>query len=622
MQIFLFRKPLIPALVIITVTIMTQLLTWGKIQNILCFCFIFAIPVLMAFIGFRTEKQKSSKRKFYFSLSGGICIAMLSGVICALFLLDENPPTYTLNLQLIEATASTPISFPFFGGFACFTAFVYLCFFYGRISRKNTGSALLLSFSYLIFIPLCLSFFTVGFLTFFFSGESLYNAVFVPFYQPCWIFIFAFSVILIRIIFADSQAELTWKRNTLELLILAAVSAVLWGTAHIYSVYLKYATLTEVERQGILWNPEEYFAFMKGQKNGAEVIRNLEKQKEKIDGGKTSNLPHESIRNWLAGNNRKPEQLVTEQEKAEEIAKLQTPEYEKFFQTLKSLEQYDNYQFIHSFGWDTELPHLNSIRSFMRRITGRAAVAHYQKQSEKVIPYLKDGLPLEKSLRQEPCLISELVRIGIVSILVNAVVKLGPDSREYLPDYRMFLSWMQSLTFTHLEDSVLMSAYQLSRNISFNDPIGTTDSDTVIRSLPKWIMQPLEIKGMVNHIQASMSLRKECMELIGKPQIPMPRPVAMKHLGLEKSYHDIMLKFRSAKDANETALALKIYRVEHGSYPKTTRELVPEILKNLPLDPLTGQPYVYRRLNHHTFELEYYSRKNSKPVIFSSIPSY
>ena len=83
-----------------------------------------------------------------------------------------------------------------------------------------------------------------------------------------------------------------------------------------------------------------------------------------------------------------------------------------------------------------------------------------------------------------------------------------------------------------------------------------------------------------------------------------------------------MLKFRSAKDANETALALKIYRVEHGSYPKTTRELVPEILKNLPLDPLTGQPYVYRRLNHHTFELEYYSRKNSKPVIFSSIPSY
>ena len=420
----------------------------------------------------------------------------------------------------------------------------------------------------------------------------------------------------------DSQVEPTWKRNALELLILAAVSTALWYMAYIYSAYLKHATLAEIERQGILWNPEKYFAFMKDQENGAEAIRDLETQKKKIDGEKPSNLPYESIRTWLPRNNGEQEQLVTEQEKAEEIAKLQSPEYEKFFQTLKSLKRYDNYQFINSFGWDTELPHLNLMRSFMRKIAGRAAVAHYQKQPEKIIPYLKDGLPLEKSLRQEPCLISELVRLAVVNILVNMVVKLGPDSREYLPDYRMFLSWMQSLTFTRIEDYVLMSAYQLSRNISFNDPVNITDSDTVARGLPKWLMLPLEVKGMVCHIQASMSLRKECMELIGKPQIPMPRPVTLIHLRLvENSYHS-MLRCRSTKGACETALALKIYRVEHGSYPETTRELVPEILKTLPLDPRTGQPYVYRRLNHHAFELEYYSRKNSEPAIFSSVPSY
>ena len=40
---------------------------------------------------------------------------------------------------------------------------------------------------------------------------------------------------------------------------------------------------------------------------------------------------------------------------------------------------------------------------------------------------------------------------------------------------------------------------------------------------------------------------------------------------------------------------LKLYRSEKGSYPETLAELVPEYLKAVPVDPVTGEAFYYRR---------------------------
>jgi len=52
-----------------------------------------------------------------------------------------------------------------------------------------------------------------------------------------------------------------------------------------------------------------------------------------------------------------------------------------------------------------------------------------------------------------------------------------------------------------------------------------------------------------------------------------------------------------------TAIALERYRSRHGSYPKTLEELVPEWLKNSPLDFMDGQPLRYRRTDDGHFVL-------------------
>jgi len=47
--------------------------------------------------------------------------------------------------------------------------------------------------------------------------------------------------------------------------------------------------------------------------------------------------------------------------------------------------------------------------------------------------------------------------------------------------------------------------------------------------------------------------------------------------------------------AAQTGLACRLYKSRTGAYPESLEALVPGILKEVPIDPFTGKPFVYRR---------------------------
>jgi len=47
--------------------------------------------------------------------------------------------------------------------------------------------------------------------------------------------------------------------------------------------------------------------------------------------------------------------------------------------------------------------------------------------------------------------------------------------------------------------------------------------------------------------------------------------------------------------ADRTGLACRLFKSRTGRYPESLEELVPGILKEIPIDPFTGKPLVYRR---------------------------
>ncbi len=48
-------------------------------------------------------------------------------------------------------------------------------------------------------------------------------------------------------------------------------------------------------------------------------------------------------------------------------------------------------------------------------------------------------------------------------------------------------------------------------------------------------------------------------------------------------------------DAAKLTLALHIYKNQHGEFPNRLEELAPEILKEIPVDPISGKPFEYSK---------------------------
>lgn len=50
-------------------------------------------------------------------------------------------------------------------------------------------------------------------------------------------------------------------------------------------------------------------------------------------------------------------------------------------------------------------------------------------------------------------------------------------------------------------------------------------------------------------------------------------------------------------DGTRLMLAIEIFKSDTGEYPPSLTDLVPDYLPNIPIDPFTGKPYIFRRLN-------------------------
>lgn len=53
-------------------------------------------------------------------------------------------------------------------------------------------------------------------------------------------------------------------------------------------------------------------------------------------------------------------------------------------------------------------------------------------------------------------------------------------------------------------------------------------------------------------------------------------------------------RYQTRRDLLETGLQLTMFREKHGRLPTSISELVPGFLSNIPIDPYSGQPFVYR----------------------------
>ena len=416
------------------------------------------------------------------------------------------------------------------------------------------------------------------------------------------------GLILTMPVLAILKVRFGWKRLLISYGILILISCAAWGIFYGIQLVRRGVMRHRLAAEGRPMTLQAYYDRVKDPKDGMEQLKKLIGflNDPEFD---TGDFPLNSSGDWLkkdtpesAQNNYSwPTGGLKRSRKEAMIRVSESPAGEKITAGLAGLAKYDHIRFKGNYtDFDPMLKELNGIRRLVRTGTARAVIAHYTGKTELILPRLKAVTPASRLLTRQPWLICEPVHCNLDMIVVSQVVSLGPVGPQYADDYRFFLNWIRGQDYTQgwCETEVcaeLLTHYE--KNMFLNNR----------NRLPLFLVRPLLLESVFRELERSLRREK----------------ILAAHGALEKDdpARQSFLQIAAGKKLMETALALKLYRSLHGHYPQSLSELAPELLPEVPLNPMTGKEIKYR-LDKDRFEISVKSEETKYQIWLKSSPAY
>lgn len=402
-------------------------------------------------------------------------------------------------------------------------------------------------------------------------------------------------------VFSFKNKRKGWKILTVQIAIFAGIYAIAWLLALV--VAYPYA-----------WHAEN-----QAQKNAVSSCYFVNKfppeaqaEKEKIDSfwekHKGFELPYESIYHWTKNTSDNYQgQLIPQAKREYTLKYFNSPDFNERCRSLEKLLEYTP-----SKGKNIlYLPIINCTRSYARTCAGKAALYRETNQPEKILSELMKITLIDADyLNNSPFLSAELARIACRSLWYGAMVQLGPNDKGYAPIYRQALNLMKSRK-VHLPNESGFFLHMLSNDIY---ALSVKELGTYATCLAMPSTMITAAKGVLASLAIRPELEKlERQEVFGDYERQQDNMIS--------TYRQVAPKSRISIVVGTTALALKLYRVEHGAYPDMLKQLVPEYLDKVPLCPFSGKPLKYK-LDGDNFTLSYGYEKHRKIHKLSSEAAY
>ncbi|MCD5397365.1 hypothetical protein LR003_00310 [candidate division NPL-UPA2 bacterium] len=260
------------------------------------------------------------------------------------------------------------------------------------------------------------------------------------------------------------------------------------------------------------------------------------------------------------------------------------------------------------------LPYLAKMRRLARLLAAQALLQSEEGKVDEALKTLSVGLRLGRSLETEPSIISQLVRMAINTIMLQAMEIILNQHEAQPATYKALIR--------ELDD--LKGRIAFTRSLEGERAFGLWTFD-MMRQEPELLLG-LEGRWAWLYVYGSYLLRpilkrdqvyylRMAGRLVALSRLPYYQAVAEVR-DFEKELEHAVPRYgfitrallpplsrtfiRQARSeaqirAGKLALALRIYRARQGTYPETLKALTPEILSQLPVDPFTGKDYIYRR---------------------------
>ena len=325
-----------------------------------------------------------------------------------------------------------------------------------------------------------------------------------------------------------------------------------------------------------------------------ETVKNriLEEKEEISDGANGAELYREASLLFDAWAGDHPELLQSLPElDAETARQLTAPDLEPFFDAFdragKTEARWDRKKFIAD-GAKEELASLGRMSWFCR---SRAAAWSTAGRPELVLPELLRPLPLIRQLRSQNIIAFDLAGSQMEEQLMRAAVEFGPVGSVYTADYRKLLRALE-------DDSLRPSGELEVLTLLFAEMKGAF---RISGSLP--LIQQLTLPASLNRTATLLdefaALQPELEEASRLAVLPdgYRRDASSKDPVRSYLASTLLPYFfqREKRELCRIGIALKLYWSEHGTPPEKLEELVPAVLPSIPVSPMSGEPFEYRR---------------------------
>ncbi len=289
--------------------------------------------------------------------------------------------------------------------------------------------------------------------------------------------------------------------------------------------------------------------------------------------------------------------------------------------------------------WGILLPHLGNIKRIVQRLQLRTCAELAAGRTDDAFADVKLMLYLTDSMKDEPFVISYLVRIACLQLAIQPVWEgLAEHAWSDAQLQELQASFQQYDFFTPLERSLaseraagILTADLLARgkynlNILTTDPTqtGSAAANLFGRIVPRgWYYQEqlnycrlfqLQLNGAFDPdkkqvFPKQIEFNTNALEQAFAGRNPVTT-ICIRHQLLAAimlpTLHKIPMRAATAQTAvDETtiACALERYRLANGQFPENLDALVPKFISALPHDVISGGPYKYHLTGNGRFVL-------------------
>jgi hypothetical protein len=258
-------------------------------------------------------------------------------------------------------------------------------------------------------------------------------------------------------------------------------------------------------------------------------------------------------------------------------------------------------------GVKTMLPELTSPRDMFRIISMKSSLDGLNGNSEAGFSLIRDGFMNVKQLESEPFIISQLVNMACASMNIDAMNMLISHCGISRQNAEQILAELNKIDFkvgmVHGIDGDIMMGRKTFEDFMRENELYCMK--VLMMYNPLFPAGPFFYQDYSYYLTRQTGIRKlysqpywlESEEL-KKLSSNIPYHYFISAILLQPSMINARTKvaqIESEIDAAKLTLALHIYKNQHGEFPEKLEELAPGILKEIPVDPISGKPFEYQK---------------------------